>query len=172
MMKTFKQYFSEAESFQRCTNFCLEPLGIKSPAPIFNMISVRHELITKGLAVLDLGGLLDPESIYSAGSRHQDPLGGGGLVGPYDLTKIRKKFPKFKFGITLNKLIPMFPKGKYIIGTRDHAMSLINGKLYDFEFKGLNKRKVNIFNQILTKAQWKSFAKKYVLDEEDIDEII
>lgn len=53
-----------------------------------------------------------------------------------------------RYGQTLAKFVRAHPKGKFVLGTRQHALGLLNGKLVDAEGKGANRRRVNLAYEV------------------------
>ena len=165
--KIYNRYkiLSTDESHSRCTNQSLVPFGINIKTPIHNTASICRHLHENGWICLELGSLLTKSSLpKSFVVLHGSPEKNGKML-KYDLEKLHKDYPEFNGIMTLTKFVSAFNKGRFILGTSGHSMSLIDGVLYDAEKKGANLRRVNFINKVFTKNEFDEWKTKYVLEE-------
>lgn len=155
----------------RCTNVTLKAFGICSTKVQYTNHDVVSELKRAGYNIIDLRSTYqEREDLEEAKKR-----GFGRLEGAHSgretfqlqpnvakdmywnwkkLNKFIKDVPRIK---TVNNMMSLLPKGKYIVGTRNHSMAYIDGKLYDFAAQGINKRKINFIQMVVTNSELKKF---------------
>jgi len=156
-----KVILAENEAHPRCTNQSLVPFGIKIKEPLHRAGDVYRVLKQHGWYVLEVGSLLEKsDNLYHRNAFTETP---DGKTVQFNFDKIQADYPFFKTGITLKKLVPTLSKGRFILGSSGHSMSIIDGVLYDAEKRGADLRRIHLLYQVFTKEEYEQWAKKYVL---------
>ena len=146
---------NKLECYPRCTNYALLPFGIKVDEKLLTARDVIKKLENSGYKVINIGELLTRKTSTQFKIKERTEDG----VGEYDTKKLQDDYPSYKANTTTSNVVNNFKRGKFLLGTSQHLMSLVNGTLYDFEEKGANRRKVNLFYQVFTSGEFNNWKK-------------
>ena len=130
--------------YKSCANYSLTPFGIFCENLISNYFEIHKELIKNNYFIIKISDFWYIEDYQNT---------------ELDPSKIILDFPN-----VLNQSLKKIQKYNYdsIILTAKHAMSINNNKLYDFEEKGWNNRRIQgyflVFNN---KSEYTNFIQKY-----------
>lgn len=168
-MLTFREFSEAIDCYPNCTNHALTGFGLGIQRFLDNVIAALDELRRAGWVSIDFERIFHP-ILGSSNTIYPDPSNPSLPRIQYNVEKIKKDFPTFKPGMTVSKMMNTFKKGRYLVGTTGHLMSLINGELFDFAGEFSNRRRVNNFYLVLKKSEWKKFKKKYVREYQEKDD--
>jgi len=143
----------------RCTNFSLEAFDVSSDKCIFGTSGNIEVLRDAGFELVDIERIIPGSVAFRASFRSKD-----GTSWKYnEKTLVKSFYAKFKPNMSISKFIKTFPKGKFLIGTPGHSMSVIDGVLWDYSGKGPDRRRIVMAHQVMTKNEYKRFKDKYII---------
>jgi len=117
----------ENDAYGRCTNTMLRAFGVHVKEKVLDGLGVIHHLT-------EAGYVLDPMAPGN-GFRYDD----------YETTLNGE----YRLGLKLGEFRKRFPVGCFYVGTRNHAMALIDGDLIDTQ-GGTNRRRVEFAYRVTT----------------------